>query len=664
MWPITAAELVRACGGEARLDGLEGLAIAAVTVGDLPPAAGQVYVPVQEDVDGHQLVRRALERGVSLAIVCASWPGLSELEPGLRRRCVVVADALAAFRALAAHLRRRFDFPVIAIAGSNGKTTTKELTAALLAAAGRRVSKTPETMNGFTGLPFSLCQRQHATSAPPSALVLEIGVDAVGAMAEHARLAAPDVVAITALDAEHLAGFGSAEAAAAEELVLFTQPRARRVWQLADARLARAFADPATGARAGDVVVCREDVGEVAAGVSVLRYAIACASPRALEIAIDWRPAPGAAPETAPWRGRCAVALGGAHNAANLALAFATALAVGVEAAALCPSGSLAFAAPRMRCQVETLAGGMVLVDDAYNASPASLRAALELVEAPLWRRRPKRLVLGDMLDLGAESARYHRELAAAIDPARVVAVGAAMRAALAGARGCDADAPAEEIVDRLAPTADAVILVKGSRGLRLERVSARLRSAPPAAPGRPDVAVAGQDAARAARLVGAALGRHGAADVVALPLGALATAPRSRAVVITRFALDAAFAAPAGAPQAEHQLALLAQPLLRLAPGAHAILDADDEASALLALAVPPGVSVTRYGTGAAADVRGTLAGGVLSVGSLAIALEDESLARAALAALALATALAALDGGAAVEAIAQALLELKVCR
>jgi UDP-N-acetylmuramoyl-tripeptide--D-alanyl-D-alanine ligase len=615
MWPITGAELLGATGG--RAEGIDEVELDAITIGDLQPAPGQLYVPVQEDVDGHAFVRVALERGVSLALVRDGWDGLAGLPPALAARCVRVPDPLAAFRALAAFLRRRFSFPVLAIAGSNGKTTTKELCAALVAKAGLPVSKTPETMNGFTGVPFSLCRPAHRADAPPAALVLEIGVDAAGAMAEHAALAAPDVAAITALGAEHLAGLGSIERAAEEELALFAQPGVRRVFQLAEPRMR--WSD----AREGDVLVSPQPLEHHA---SVLHYEVACSSPRAVELALTWRPSRGE-----PWRGLVAAPVGGAHNAANLALAFAAVLAtVPVEPSAL--AGWLPFRAPGMRCQVEDLPGGAILVDDAYNASPESLRAAVELLDAPMWRHRDKCLVLGDMLDLGVESARYHAEAAARVPPgARVVAVGEAMRAALPGAPGFVADAPAEAIVAALAPPPGAVVLVKGSRGVRLERVCAALRSAPPR--GEPEVVVVGHDAPVAARIVAAAIGAH----AIALAGDELAAAPACSVAVLTRFVVEG--------PEPERQLALVAQPFLRLRPGGHAVLNADDEASALLAEVIPSGVAITRYTKSDAADeiVDGVRADLVTPV----------------LAALAGARALGRLEGAA--EALRQVLLELR---
>lgn len=386
---------------------------------DVDAELHDIFIAYEDgDYDGHREVERVIDAG--------GWAVVSD-RPGPRR--FLVEDTLVAARKLAAFFRKRFSFPVIAVGGSNGKTTTKELIAAAL---GPRAAKTSETMNGWTGIPYTILDRRHRREDPPSALVLEIGIDAVGAMKEHARLVDPDVSVLTMIGPEHLAGLGDVETVAREEKELFTD-RARRVVNMADARLASA-------ARDGDVRVegwKRIDVGPYWTGID--------------------------------YGGEFEVPLAGAHNASNLALAIAVARALGRRDEEI-RDGLASFEAPSMRCQIHRLATDTILIDDAYNASPPSMAAAFSLLEE--WPNRPRVLVLGDMLDLGAASEAAHLALVPALEKmkgARIYLRGDAMKVVH--------DAlPESMLLARddsrfLDDIRGAVVLVKGSRGMHLEHV-------------------------------------------------------------------------------------------------------------------------------------------------------------------------------------------------
>lgn len=482
MWPLSGLEIVKACGVRAWSPSVEPLRLAGVVVGETPPEADDLFIALREaGHDGHAYVAEYLELGAALALVSADWDGLPELAPEMRARCLVVDDSLAAFRDLAAALRRRFPFPVVAVGGSNGKTTTKDMIAALLSGPGFRVTSTRETMNGWTGLPLTLTLRAHALALPPHALVVEIGIDAPGAMAEHARLVDPDVAVLTALGPEHLAGLGTWETAIVEEMKLFDVPRrARRVFQAHDAGI-RAHL---TSARDGDILVCR--AGDSAAlarqDLSVLGYEVASPSPMSSEVELSYRPAGGS---SEPWRGRFEVPMPGRHNGDNFAAALAVGLALGRTPRELA-AGWATFSPPAMRCQASVQPNGCIVIDDSYNGSPASVRAAFELLSSPAWRERRRLVILGDMLDLGAASERYHLELCeplrALVDAgAQVLLFGDAMRVVhqRLAERGVATsllppDADPRALLD-VAPVelARAVVLVKGSRGMQLERVVA-----------------------------------------------------------------------------------------------------------------------------------------------------------------------------------------------
>lgn len=485
MWPLTGLEIARVCSAAATdEERLLETRIAGTNVGDRPASHDELFVALREDGwDGHERVAEALSEGAALALVAADWTGRASLDPSLAERCLVVDDTLRAFRVLAAHLRRGFSFPVVAVGGSNGKTTTKDMIAALLAGPDRLVTTTPETMNGWSGIPVTLAQRAHARDTPPAGLVVEVGIDAAGAMEDHARVVDADIAVLTALGAEHLAGLGDEDGVVREETKLFeSSPRLRRVFMMEDPRIAEA----AAGARAGDLLVATEDrAGDLTArGLGVVSFVVAEPDAGSLEVTIAWRP-PGAT--AVAWRRAFVVPMPGRHNAENFALAAAVAIALDRAPDAMASSFA-SFHSPSMRCELRPLRSDGVLVDDAYNASPASMEAALDLLERDRWRDRRKVLVLADMLDLGAAAERFHLALVPRLEAlakhgARVLLYGDAMQVVARALETSDvvvgwAAASADPCALLDSPGLDldgAIVLVKGSRGMRLERVVAEV---------------------------------------------------------------------------------------------------------------------------------------------------------------------------------------------
>jgi UDP-N-acetylmuramoyl-tripeptide--D-alanyl-D-alanine ligase len=135
MWPLNGLEIVELCDGDCALPKLAELRIAGVKADGAPPQPDDLFVALREpayDFDGHDWVLPYLRAGAALALVAADWPLLATLPPPLRQRCIVVPEPLCALRKIAAALRRRFTFPIIAVGGSNGKTTTKDMIATLL----------------------------------------------------------------------------------------------------------------------------------------------------------------------------------------------------------------------------------------------------------------------------------------------------------------------------------------------------------------------------------------------------------------------------------------------------------------------------------------------------------------------------------------------------
>jgi UDP-N-acetylmuramoyl-tripeptide--D-alanyl-D-alanine ligase len=497
MWPIEGEEVARwaeaagadGAGPVAGRPSFEGVWLHGATgnVGDV--RTGDLFVALPfADGDAHAGVERALCAGAAMALVSREWAGLASLGPALLGRCVAVGDVVRSFREIARRFRERLSYPVVAIGGCNGKTTTKEMLAAMLAAPGRRVVRTPGTDNGFLGLPQTLCDRRHRADDRPDALVLEIGIDATGAMESHVHMAAPDLVVVTALGAEHLDGLGDVESAVREELLLLERaPGARRVLPWGDAEI-----------RSRPRLVRERDVAVVPEGASdegardwppagaVLSFR-GEARGESSDVTVAWYP--DRDPSRPAWRGRLRVPMPGAHNAQNCALAAAGALALGWSPEEVL-EGWAGFSPPPWRSRVVALDRGAVLLDDCFNANPASVRAALSMLDDPAWAGRPKVAVLGDMLDLGAEPERWHRELAeplSRVSGLRAFLFGRAMGRLkeelgaignAASVSGCLAAGDPVELIAGVDFSPGTVFLVKGSRGMRMERVSRYLEVA------------------------------------------------------------------------------------------------------------------------------------------------------------------------------------------
>jgi UDP-N-acetylmuramoyl-tripeptide--D-alanyl-D-alanine ligase len=421
-------------------------------------AGGELFFALRgERFDGHDFVAVAAGRGAAAAVV--DHPCDVPLPQ------VVVADTTAALGALAGAWRGRFELPVIGVAGSNGKTTTKELLAAVLAGSGP-VLATRGNLNNQIGVPLTLLGlepgHRHA--------VIEIGANHPGEVAALARIVRPTIALVTNAGAEHLEGFGSLEGAARAEGELF------EALDSAGSAVINAD-DPFHGLWRG-----------LARGARILSFGIeAPAELRATSIA--GRIEAGAfltsfdlvhEGATEP----VCLRLAGRHNVMNAGAAAGAARVAGLSLPAI--AAGLGRAVPVAgRLQLKPGRCGAWLIDDSYNANPSSVRAGIDvLCELPgeHW------LVLGEMAELGAHSLAAHAEVgeyARQRGVTRLIACGAPARAAVAafGPRATwFADVPglAEAVAAELAPC--MTVLVKGSRINRLERVVERLREPPAAA--------------------------------------------------------------------------------------------------------------------------------------------------------------------------------------
>ena len=408
---------------------------------------GDLFVALKGDrFDAHDFLAQAKEAGAAAFVVSDAAKAA-----GLGIPTYVVPDTLVALGQLATAWRRAWGRSVIAVAGSNGKTSTKEL---LKAAIGRTfvVHATAGNLNNLIGVPLTLL----AIPSDAEIAVVELGTNTPGEVATLRAIARPDVAVLTSIGEEHLEGLGDLAGVLREEADVFHGVT------LAIVPEAHPEVLPLATARAKAVVVA----GLSGNGV----------------VPEEW----GLDAEGRPWLvvdgQRFDLSLRGAHQAANAMLAIATARACGVPLAEAA-EGLAAMPVPNMRGVWESL-GRATLINDAYNANPASMRAAIDLL-ARVGEGRQRVAILGSMRELGAQSAEQHRAVArvALASPADLLVGVGDFAAAFAEIAPADARVVVATELEtlwplleaRLAP--DAVILLKASRGMQLERLVPQLTS-------------------------------------------------------------------------------------------------------------------------------------------------------------------------------------------
>lgn len=450
MPPFSVAELVRATRG-ALVGGDLGIPVTGVSIDSRTLAVGEAFFAIRGyRLDGHGFVGEAAARGAACLVV----HHLPDEVP-FHTPVVLVDDTTRALGRLAAFHRARFPVPVVAVTGSNGKTTTKEMVAAVLAGLGP-VLKPEGSFNNQWGLPLTLLR----LGPEHRAVALELGASRPGDIATLAGISRPTVGIVTTVSSAHTEFLGSAEGVQREKaaLVEAIPPEGRAVLN-ADDPLVFAMA---AGSRAPVLTF-----GETGAA-DVRSVGRAAATPEGLLVTIE---AGGA-------RRRVRLAFAGRHNVANALAAAAAGLAVGLDLEGI--ARGLEAARPvRGRC-VWRSAGALSILDDTYNANPASVAAALETLREAAGGHRLV-VVLGDMLELGALAEAAHREVGRAVaaagaaefvatGPLSGLAVAAARQAGLAESAHVESvEAVVGVLLKRLAP-GDRV-LVKGSRGMRMERV-------------------------------------------------------------------------------------------------------------------------------------------------------------------------------------------------
>jgi len=441
----SAAIGAKAVGGDARF--------ASVSTDSRTLARGALFVALRgERFDGHQFLTAARERGAAAAMVDENLKEAPQL-PAL-----VVGDTRVSLGRLAAKWRERFDIPLVAVTGSNGKTTVKEMIAAILRAhfGEAQVLATEGNLNNDIGLPLMVLGLRESHRAA----VIEVGMNHPGETGSLAAIASPTVALINNAQREH-------------------QEFMKDV-----ASVAREHAEVFAALRKGGTAVINADDAYAGYWRGLL------AGRRVRDFGID-RPAQVRGRRTSGSRiemhapeGNASIEFhaDGHHNVLNACAAAACALAAGASLDAV-TRGLAAFRPVSGRMQRLAARSGASLIDDSYNANPDSVRAAIDVLAAEPGTRF---LLLGDMGEVGERGVEFHREIGRYARERRIehlYATGELCRAAVeAFGKGAQHFAGVEELIAaaRKEIVSNTAALVKGSRFMRMERVVQALAAEPP----------------------------------------------------------------------------------------------------------------------------------------------------------------------------------------
>lgn len=454
---FSVSEIAEATGG--KVIGSSERQVTAVSTDSRTTAAGQLFIPLKgERFDGHDYIAPLLEKGIKVALIEESR--VSSFSSFPEATLISVPDTLAALGDLAKSYRRRFSIPVVGITGSNGKTTTKEMLAGILSLTGEGL-KTSGNLNNLVGLPQMIFQlnKGHRWA------VLEMGMSEFGEIDRLAEIAAPRIGVITNAFPAHLASMGSVAgvAKAKGELFLRLSPGDSAVYNADDAMIA--------GCPSPEGVL-RRGFGLHGADITALDIKQLGNQGQSLTLKIREKTAD------------LMLHAFGRHNVYNALAAAAAADSLGLTIEAIAV-GLSAFTPYDKRFKLDDL-GVIILIDDSYNSNPASAGAAL-LTLRELKSGCRGIAVLGDMLELGEESLSAHRDVGhlAATCVDRLYLYGEMGQAVAEAA--LEAGMPENEVI--CAASHDEIlqdivkdhldgdfILVKGSRGMRMDLVSSALR--------------------------------------------------------------------------------------------------------------------------------------------------------------------------------------------
>jgi UDP-N-acetylmuramoyl-tripeptide--D-alanyl-D-alanine ligase len=455
---FTFSDIAEATGG--RIIGLSDGETGGISTDSRSVSAGELFIPLRgESFDGHNYITAVSERGVDVVLAEETWLKSQQLPDSLT--CIAVNDTLLALGDIAAVYRGRYDIPVVGITGSNGKTTCKEMLATVLEQIGPGL-KTAGNLNNLIGLPKMLfrLQPEHGWA------VLEMGMSEPGEIDRLAEIAAPQVGVVLNAFPAHLESMGSVEnVARAKGEMLLRLPSEGCAVINADDPLIAALPSPA--------------------GVRRITFGLRQAEIRATDIKLHGINGQSFTLHIGDEQQRVELAAYGRHNIYNALAAAAAAHALGITAEIIA-NGLGLFRPYDKRFNLERI-GGILLIDDSYNANPASTGAALATL-ADLKGDQAAFVALGDMLELGSNEAELHRMIGvqAAQVADRLYLYGALAAYCAEGA--ISAGMPQSGIIRGLshAEIADDIqkhvtdgdfVLLKGSRGMQMDKIADRIRA-------------------------------------------------------------------------------------------------------------------------------------------------------------------------------------------
>lgn len=460
-----SAEMILTATGGTALRGGRGWSCSGISTDTRSLTAGDLFIALAgENFDGHDFLAKAAERGAAGLLIRMDAAKKLATAPA-ELPVIAVLDTLRALGEIAHAWRQRFPIPVIAITGSSGKTTTKEMIASI-ASRTRKTLKTEGNLNNQIGLPLTLLRlRKHHELA-----IVEMGTNCPGEIAILAAIAVPDVGLITNIGPAHIEGLGSIDAIREEKGALFEvmAGRGATILNHDDPEI-----DILGAPLQGKKVTFGLDPG---AAITARRIEALGAEGVRFDLIIDGIGTP------------VFLSAAGEHNIRNALAAAAAVWALGFDRGEIV-AGLTAFRPVPGRTEIRQLANGAYLIIDTYNANPASVREALKTLQG-LRGTGQAVAILGDMLELGERSEEWHEEIGALIanmDIQDLLLKGRLTKALAAGAirmgfpseRVAFFDDPGQ-MVSSLRPRLKKGdwVLIKGSRKMKMEAVAEKLIAA------------------------------------------------------------------------------------------------------------------------------------------------------------------------------------------
>ncbi|WP_374582535.1 UDP-N-acetylmuramoyl-tripeptide--D-alanyl-D-alanine ligase [Pseudoduganella sp.] len=442
-------------------DAALGLEFDGVSTDTRTVGAGQLFVALRGEVfDAHDFLPQIVGSAVAAVVV-------EKLPQGWTLPAIVVPDTLVALGQIANYWRRQFALPLIGVTGSNGKTTVKEMIAAILAAAHGEEGRlaTRGNLNNEIGVPLTLFR----LDASHRSAVVELGMNHPGEIGRLAAIAAPTIGMVNNAQREHQEFMHTVEAVARENgSVLAALPgdgvavfphgdEFTPVWrEMSVGRRALTF-----GLDAAANVSCTYSAGDFGAELAVTIHPAPASSEGAA--------ASFATPDAVPRHFSVSLQAAGEHNVRNALAAIACTYAAGIDTSTI-RTGLEAFAPVNGRLQKKQAANGALLIDDTYNANPDSVRAAIDVLAKA---KAPRVLVLGDMGEVGTQGKEFHEEVAAYAASKGIEHFFATGTLAAHMAPHAEHHQEFDALLQAVtaAATPDATVLIKGSRFMKMERV-------------------------------------------------------------------------------------------------------------------------------------------------------------------------------------------------